>query len=101
MERMGPEEFDQQEPSALGKITGPGAGFIGFLLVLAWAMTSAWDYSDQLDREAEMKAERAALVQAHLEALNKFSHPCQATVAQGLTSVSMSPERCVTVAEGK
>lgn len=101
MERMGPEDFDQQAPSAREQLTGGAIGSVCAFIFLAWAALSYLDYSDLQDRKAEIEAKKAALVRAHLEALNTLSHPCAATMRDGYTSVTMKPERCVKVAEGK
>lgn len=83
------------------QLAGRALGLIGALLFLAYVLTSSWDYADKLEMEALEKAERALLIQAHMEALGKLSHPCGATISDGWTSVTMSPERCVRVAESK
>jgi hypothetical protein len=82
-------------------IAGRGVGLICAFLFLAWAVMSMFDYADMQDRKAEIEAKKAALVQAHIDALNKLSHPCGATIRDGYTSVTMNPERCVRIAEGK
>ena len=83
------------------QLAGRAIGLIGAFLLIAYVVTSTWDHADKLEMEALAKAERALLIQMHMEALGKLSHPCQATIRDGMTSVTMSPERCVRVAEGK
>lgn len=79
------------------------AGRILLALTLAGiaGMAGNFHYADDIEAEAEAKQARADRIEAMVAAHRSFSHPCMATVSQGMTSVSMSPERCVTVREGK
>lgn len=77
-----------------------------FLLLLAvvgaFAMVGGFDYADKVASEAKAKAERAARIQLYADMhTQRLSHPCMATISQGMTSVSMSEPRCVRVTEGK
>lgn len=93
---------DSDSFNLLGEqLAGRALGLIGAFLLVSYVVTSHWDYADKLEAEAKAKAERAEMIQAHMEALGKLSHPCAATIRDGMTSVTMSPERCVRVAEGK
>ena len=77
-----------------------------FLLLLAvvacFATVGGFDYADQVASQAKAKQDRAARIAAyvdfHKDAI-RLSHPCGATISQGMTSVTMSEPRCVRVAE--
>lgn len=79
-----------------------------FLLLLAvvacFATVGGFDYADQVASQAKAKQDReariATYVQIHSDSF-RLSHPCGATISQGMTSVTMSEPRCVRVKEEK
>src|SRR3954466_13669960 len=73
-----------------------------FVIVGMFATVGGFDYADQIASEAKAKQDRAARIAAyvdfHKDAI-RLSHPCGATIRDGMTSVTMGPERCVRVKE--
>jgi hypothetical protein len=81
-----------------------GRALLILAIVACFAMAGGFDYADQVASEAKDKQDRAARIAAyvdfHKDAI-RLSHPCGATIRDGMTSVTMGPERCVRVKETK
>lgn len=76
--------------------TGPAAGILAALALMAYVSTTGW-FVDLFLPEPEIVAVDSDILAAHFG----LSHPCMATVSQGMTSVTMSEPRCVTVRGAK